>query len=127
MRENELEYYSKIANWDFSSIKCETDFLTDWNYFEEIKKHTNERSLCLDLGTGGGEKVLKYYPKVRMIIATDFSKEMVYTAKENAKKYPERNVKLDNNESNGYKWISIENLRNEERFKDIIRKIEELS
>ena len=37
------------------------------------------------------------------------------------------NVKLDNNESNGYKWISIENLRNEERFKDIIRKIKELS
>jgi len=25
MRENELEYYSKIANWDFSSIKRETD------------------------------------------------------------------------------------------------------
>ena len=94
MRENELEYYSKIANWDFSSIKRETDVLTDWDYFEEIKRHTNEKSLCLDLGTGGGEKVLKYYPKVRMIIATDFSKEMAYTAKENAKKYPERNVKF---------------------------------
>ena len=40
------------------------------------------------------EAFLKYYPKVRMIIATDFSKEMVYTAKENAKKYPEKNVKF---------------------------------
>ena len=41
--------------------------------------------MCLDLGTGGGENVLKNYPDVGMIIATDFSKKMIYTAKENAK------------------------------------------
>lgn len=94
MREKELEYYSKIANWDFSEIKCEYEILTDWNFFKQIEKHTNEKSLCLDIGTGGGEKVLKNYPSVGMIIATDFSKEMIYTAKENAKKYPEKNVKF---------------------------------
>ena len=94
MKENELEYYSKVANWDFSQIKCEREKLTDWDYFEEIRKHTNEKSLCLDLGTGGGEKVLKRYPRVGMIIATDFSKEMIYTAKENAKNYSEKNVKF---------------------------------
>ena len=94
MNENELKYYSKIANWDFSQIKREVDVLTDWDYFEQIKKNTNEKSLCLDLGTGGGEKVLKDYPNVGMLIATDFSKEMIYTAKENAKKYPEKNVKF---------------------------------
>ena len=92
MRENELEYYSKIANWDFSSIKCETDFLTDWNYFEEIKKHTNERSLCLDLGTGGGEKVLKYFPDCAEIIATDFSEEMINTANESLKRSGKNNI-----------------------------------
>ena len=94
MKNEELEYYSKAANWDFSQIKCVEEVLTDWDYFEEIRKHANEESLCLDLGTGGGEKVLKNYPKVRMIIATDFSKEMIYTAKENAKKYPEKIVKF---------------------------------
>ncbi|MBR2743944.1 MAG: methyltransferase domain-containing protein [Clostridia bacterium] len=94
MKENELEYYSKVANWDFSEIKYEEEYLTDWEYFDQIKKNTNEKSLCLDIGTGGGEKVLKKYPNVRMLIATDFSKEMVYTAKENAKKYPEKNVKF---------------------------------
>lgn len=94
MRKDELEYYSEVANWDFDQIKCEEKKLTDWDYFEEIRKHTNEKSLCLDIGTGGGEKVLKRYPKVGMIIATDFSKEMIYTAKENAKKYPEKNVKF---------------------------------
>lgn len=94
MKENELDYYSKIANWDFSQINYEEEYLTNWEYFDQIKKNTNEKSLCLDIGTGGGEKVLQRYPNVRMIIATDFSKEMIYTAKENAKKYPEKNVKF---------------------------------
>lgn len=94
MKENELEYYSKIANWNFSYIKYEKELLTSWDYYEKIEENTNEESLCLDLGTGGGENVLKKYPKVGMIIATDFSKEMIYSAKENAKKYPEKNVKF---------------------------------
>ena len=94
MKEKELEYYSKIANWDFSQIKRQTEKLTEWDYIEQIQKHTNEKSLCLDIGTGGGEKVLKRYPDVGMLIATDFSKEMIYTAKENAKNYPQKNVKF---------------------------------
>lgn len=53
-----------------------------------------EKSLCLDLGTGGGEKVLKHYPDVGMIIATDFSREMIKTAKENAKNYLNKKVKF---------------------------------
>ena len=61
---------------------------------DKIIKRANEKSLCLDLGTGGGEKVLKRYPKVGMLIATDFSKEMIYTVKENAKKYSEKNIKF---------------------------------
>lgn len=94
MKRNELEYYSKIASWNFSQINCKEEILTDWDYFEEIRKHTNEKSLCLDIGTGGGEKVLKKYPKVGMIIATDFSKEMIHTAKENAKDYLGKNIKF---------------------------------
>lgn len=94
MKEKELEYYSRLANWDFSHISRITEKLTDWDYIEKIKENTNEKSLCLDIGTGGGEKVLKKYPNVRMIIATDFSKEMICTAKENAKKYTDVNVKF---------------------------------
>ena len=43
MKEKELEYYSKIANWDFSEIKYEEEYLTNWEYFDQIKKNTNER------------------------------------------------------------------------------------
>ena len=94
MKENELNYYEKIGNWDFSQIKYETEKLTNWDYYEKIKENTNEKSLCLDLGTGGGENVLKHYPNVGMIIATDFSKEMIKTAKENYKNYPNKNIKF---------------------------------
>lgn len=103
MKEDELKYYEKIGNWDFSQIKLKTEKLTDWDFYEKIKENTNEKSLCLDLGTGGGEKVLKYYPNVGMIIATDFSKEMIKTANENAKKYQNKRVKfieMDNLEMN---------------------------
>jgi len=94
MNENELKYYEDIRNWDFSQIKYEMEKITNWDFYEEIKKYTNEKSKCLDLGTGGGEKVLKRYPNVGEITATDFSKEMINTAKENAKKYPNRKVKF---------------------------------
>ena len=94
MQEKELKFYEEIGNWDFSKIKVITERLTNWNYFEEISKYTNEISLCLDLGTGGGERVLKRYPKVGMIIATDFSDEMIKTAKENLKKYSNSKVKF---------------------------------
>ena len=94
MQENELKYYERIGNWDFSQIKCKTENVTEWDFYEKIKENTNEKSLCLDLGTGGGEKVLKRYPNVGMIIATDFSEEMIKTAKKNAKNYPNKRVKF---------------------------------
>jgi len=91
---NELEYYERIGNWDFSQIKRKTEKLTDWDFYQKIRENTNEKSLCLDLGTGGGEKVLTKYPDVGIIIATDFSKEMIKTARENLKVYPNKKVKF---------------------------------
>lgn len=99
MQESELKYYERVGNWDFSKIKCKTEYLTNWDFYEKIRENTNEKSLCLDLGTGGGEKVLKKYPDVGMIIATDFSEKMIKTARENASEHPNKRVrftKMDN-------------------------------
>lgn len=90
----ELNYYEEIGNWNFSDIKYKTEKLTNWCFYEKIREYTNEKSLCLDLGTGGGEEVLANYPDVGMIIATDFSNEMIKTAKVNSKKYPNKNIKF---------------------------------
>jgi len=94
MQENELKYYEEIGNWNFEQIKYESEKITNWDFYQKIKENTTENSLCLDLGTGGGERVLNKYPKVGMIIGTDFSKEMIKTAKKNAEKYPNKNVKF---------------------------------
>lgn len=94
MQENELKYYEEIGNWQFDQIKCKTENLTNWDFYQKIKENTNEKSLCLDLGTGGGEKLLRNYPDVGMIIGTDFSKNMIKTATENAKKYPNKKVRF---------------------------------
>ncbi|MBR2705116.1 MAG: class I SAM-dependent methyltransferase [Clostridia bacterium] len=94
MKKDELEFYENVGDWDFSMIKCEEEILTEWDFYKKIEENTNEKSLCLDLGCGGGEKVLKNYPKVGMVIATDFSPEMVKTANENLKSYPEKRAKF---------------------------------
>ncbi len=94
MQENEFKYYESIGNWDFDQIKCNTEKITDWDFYEKIKENTNKDSVCLDLGTGGGEKVLKYYPEVKKIIATDFSESMINTAKENLKNYENKNIEF---------------------------------
>ena len=94
MQENELKYYETIGNWDFDQIKYKTEKITDWDFYEKISRNINAESLCLDLGTGGGEKVLKNYPEVGMLIATDFSEEMVKTAKKNRTQYPNKKVKF---------------------------------
>ena len=106
----ELEYYSKLADWDFNQINYKEEILTDWNFFNCIKRNTNETSLCLDLGTGGGEKVLNEYPDVGMVIDTDFSKNMINTAEENAIKYPKKKVKFC--EMNSLKMNFPDNLFN---------------
>lgn len=82
-KEKELEYYEKVKNWDFDKFQIESEELTSWDLYDILKKITNEESKILDLGTGGGEKVIKYFPKCKEIIATDFSDEMIETANKN--------------------------------------------
>jgi len=90
----EKEFYENVGNWDFSQIKYKTERLIDWDMYKKIKEHTNEKSLCLDLGTGGGEIALERYPDVGMIIGTDFSEKMIKTAISNARQYLHRNIKF---------------------------------
>lgn len=82
---SELQYYEKIKNWSFDNFNVETICLTNWNMYDILSKITNKNSKILDLGTGGGEKVIKYYPFVKEILATDFSNSMINTAKKNFK------------------------------------------
>lgn len=92
---NEKNFYEKIGNWNFSDIKAISESQENWDMYEEISKYADEKSLILDLGTGGGEKVLTQMPKkVGMIIGTDLSPAMIKTARSNLQKYPNIKAKF---------------------------------
>ena len=61
MKTNEHDYYSDLANWSFEGIDYTSEVFTNWIYEEEIKKHVNENSRVLDLGTAAGERYLKTF------------------------------------------------------------------
>lgn len=86
MRDNELEFYNKAKDWDFSKVKYVAESLTDWNIYKILNKNADSSSVILDLGTGGGEKLIKNFPKAKEIIGTDFSSEMIKTAENNLRK-----------------------------------------
>ena len=104
-KENELNYYEKIKEWNFDKFQIESKTLTNWNLFKLIKKYSNKDSKILDLGTGGGEKLLKYFPKVNEILGTDFSKEMIDTANKNLLKSRRKNISFRINPKQIFKCL----------------------
>ena len=92
MKNKEYDFYNEIKNWDFSDINYTKENFTNWDMYEILRNNVNKESKILDLGTGGGEKVIKYFPEAKEIIATDFSKEMIKTAKENLKKTDRKDI-----------------------------------
>ncbi len=96
----EKDYYEQIKDWSFDEFQIETEEFTNWDMFKILKDITNEESRILDLGTGGGEKVLKFFPEnVKEILATDFSDAMIETANLNLAKSGRKNItfkKMDN-------------------------------
>lgn len=64
-------------------INYTEEYLTDWDFYKLINELSSDSASILDLGTGGGEKVLKYIDTYGEIVGTDFSNEMIKTANEN--------------------------------------------
>ncbi|MBR5370122.1 MAG: methyltransferase domain-containing protein [Bacilli bacterium] len=93
MKEKELEFYEQIKDWSFDEFEIKTERLTDWDMYKLLKKLTDENSKILDLGTGGGEKVLSKYPTyLKEVLAVDLSEEMIKTATKNLKKTNRKNI-----------------------------------
>ena len=95
MQKEEKTYYEEIKDWDFSMFEFETVNFTNWDLYKKLKEIANENSKVLDLGTGGGEKVLEYFPKVKEILGTDFSKEMIKTANQNLIESKKENIRFE--------------------------------
>lgn len=88
----EYEFYENVNNWDFSSIKRTEEILTDWDMYDIIRGIVTKESKILDLGTGGGEKVLKHFADVKEVLGTDYSEAMIETARKNLEKSGKENI-----------------------------------
>lgn len=94
MKDLEYEFYEKVKNWDFSMFNITSEYLTNWDMYKILRENVNENSKILDLGTGGGENLLENFPEVSEILGTDYSKEMIETAKINLKKSGRKNIEF---------------------------------
>ena len=92
MKINEKEFYEEIKDWDFSMFEIVSEKLTNWDMYEILKQITTKDSKILDLGTGGGEKLLKNFPDCAEVLGTDYSKEMIKTANKNLKESGRKNI-----------------------------------
>lgn len=88
----EKEYYEKIKDWNFDDFNIKSETLTNFDIYEVLKKITNKNSKILDLGTGGGEKLLKYFPNVKEILGVDYSEEMIKIANKNLLESNRKNI-----------------------------------
>ena len=112
MKNNEFNYYNTIKNWDFSQINCEVECLTNWNINKILNERATINSKILDLGTGGGEILIDEFPEALEIVGTDFSPEMIKTAKENLKKSKKKNIK--------FRMMDNLNMDTEDNYFDIV-------
>lgn len=94
MKIDELKYYDKIKDWDFSEFEIVSEKLTSFDMYEILKDKATKQSKILDLGTGGGERLLKNFPDACEILGIDFSDEMIKTANINLKKSKRKNIEF---------------------------------
>ncbi|GIO25193.1 class I SAM-dependent methyltransferase [Oceanobacillus sp. J11TS1] len=93
---NYESFYDKVGKtngWDFSKVKSFSEGIS-WDFYEEVIKKCESKDILLDIGTGGGESVLKISPSLLLLIGIDLSNGMIKTAQSNLKESNVSNVKF---------------------------------
>ncbi|AUM64512.1 SAM-dependent methyltransferase [Brevibacillus laterosporus] len=88
--------YDKVGEeigWDFSSLKISVEGKT-WSFYDEVIKVSKKNDIVLDIGTGGGERVLKIAPHVMLLVGIDESNNMIKVAQANLNKSGLENVEF---------------------------------
>ncbi len=109
------KFYEKegFRGWDFSIISKRMKVEGEkWDYVEVVKTCLNKKKVLLDIGTGGGEILLKLAPFAKEAFGIDYSKSMIKTANENLSKSKLSNVK--------FKVANAEKLPFEDKKFDIV-------
>lgn len=83
MNQNEYkDFYNRVGainGWDFSRVKSVTEG-QQWDFYSEVLSLCKKTDILLDIGTGGGEAILKIAPALMLVIGIDYSQGMIKTA-----------------------------------------------
>ena len=89
MSEFNYKQVAKEIGWSFNKVNYECAQDVDFNYYEEVKKHINNKTVMLDVGCGSGEKACKFFVKAHKIFMIDTEEEMLKKARANILKLTE--------------------------------------
>jgi len=96
LKKDYRKFYDRVGKtngWDFSASKYTSEGVL-WDFYQEVIKKSGKNSVLLDIGAGGGEKVLDVFEKFQFVVAIDNSKSMIEVAKKNLVKSGAKNVKF---------------------------------
>ena len=69
--------------WDFSRMNTSHPS-TPWNYGSVVRSHLRPTDSVIDLGTGGGERLLEFRNDARLLVGVDIDVEMIRRAQTNS-------------------------------------------
>ncbi len=73
--------------WDFSRMKTERD-PGPWDYLEVVARYITPKDAVLDIGTGGGEKLLSLARHFDTAVGVDPDPDMIRAARANGEAFP---------------------------------------
>ncbi len=84
-KQNDKKFYNKIGSeigWNFDDAHYVSVGIK-WDFYQIVKENCKKNYRLLDIGTGGGEKILKIASKVKQVVGIDLSQEMIKVANKN--------------------------------------------
>ncbi|MCZ8521771.1 MULTISPECIES: class I SAM-dependent methyltransferase [Paenibacillus] len=93
---NDRSFYDTAGSmngWDFSRVRCTAD-AQGVDLYREAAGVLGQRSLVLDIGTGGGEALLNFADQARLAVGIDQSPAMIETAISNGARCREKPVRF---------------------------------
>lgn len=111
---DEQRFYEKTGKangWNFSGLKSGAEGVA-WDFYREAANYSAPGSIVLDIGTGGGENVMKLAESCALLVGIDLSEAMVETARANLQKANGQNVR--------FLEMSAESLHFPEGFFDMV-------
>ena len=96
MKEFNYTEAGKTIGWSFSNMNYSSECPSGFDYYKTVTEYITPETVMLDIGSGSGEKAIRYYLDAKKIYLTDFVPEMLIKAKQNLDKIFRTSLKMRN-------------------------------